>query len=104
MGIGALSDAASSGMEAAGVSVIIRSLVVDGVIGGVGVIVTFLPNICILFLALAFLEDSGYMARVAYVMEGVMSKLGLSGRAFIPHAPRLRLYRSRDHGLARAGK
>ena len=84
MGIGALSDAASSGMEAAGVSVIIRSLVVDGVIGGVGVIVTFLPNICILFLALAFLEDSGYMARVAYVMEGVMSKLGLSGRAFIP--------------------
>ena len=45
---------------------------------------TFLPNIFILFLALAFLEDSGYMARVAYVMEGIMSKLGLSGRAFIP--------------------
>ncbi len=46
--------------------------------------VVFLPNIFILFLALAFLEDSGYMARVAYVMEGIMSKLGLSGRAFIP--------------------
>ena len=49
-----------------------------------GTIVTFLPNIFILFLALAFLEDSGYMARVAYVMEGLMSRLGLSGKAFIP--------------------
>lgn len=57
---------------------------VDGIIGGVGTIVTFLPNILILFLCLALLEDSGYMARVAYVMEGIMSKLGLSGKAFIP--------------------
>ncbi len=56
----------------------------DLIIGGVGTIVTFLPNIFILFLALAFLEDSGYMARVAYVMEGIMSRMGLSGRAFIP--------------------
>jgi len=62
----------------------LESLVVEGVIGGVGTIITFLPNIFILFLALAFLEDSGYMARVAYVMEGIMSRLGLSGRAFIP--------------------
>ncbi len=62
----------------------LRSLVVDGIIGGVGTVITFLPNITILFLALAFLEDSGYMARVAYIMEGIMSKLGLSGRAFIP--------------------
>ncbi|MGN0242624.1 MAG: ferrous iron transport protein B [Lachnospiraceae bacterium] len=60
------------------------SLVVDGIIGGVGGILTFLPNIFILFLALAILEDSGYMARVAYVMDGIMGKLGLSGRAFIP--------------------
>lgn len=60
------------------------SLVVDGILGGVGTIVTFLPNISILFLALAFLEDSGYMARVAYVMDGLMSRMGLSGRAFIP--------------------
>ena len=45
---------------------------------------TFLPNIFILFLALAFLEDSGYMARVAYVMDGIMGRIGLSGRAFIP--------------------
>lgn len=60
------------------------SLVVDGIIAGVGGILTFLPNIVILFLALAFLEDSGYMSRVAYVMDGLMGKLGLSGRAFIP--------------------
>lgn len=62
----------------------IRSLVVDGIVAGVGGILTFLPNIFILFLALAYLEDSGYMARVAYVMDGIMGKLGLSGRAFIP--------------------
>ncbi len=62
----------------------ITSLIVDGIVAGVGGILTFLPNIFILFLALAFLEDSGYMARVAYVMDGIMGKLGLSGRAFIP--------------------
>lgn len=71
-------------METAGVSIVLRSLVVDGIIAGVGGILTFLPNIFILFLALAFLEDSGYMARVAYVMDGIMGKIGLSGRAFIP--------------------
>lgn len=60
------------------------SLVVDGVIAGVGGILSFLPNIFILFLALAFLEDSGYMARVAYVMDDLMGHLGLSGRAFLP--------------------
>lgn len=59
-------------------------LVTNGIIGGVGGIITFLPNIAILFLALAFLEDSGYMARVAYVMNDIMGCLGLSGRAFIP--------------------
>lgn len=63
---------------------LIISLIVDGIIAGVGGILTFLPNIFILFLALAFLEDSGYMARVAYVMDGIMNRLGLSGRAFIP--------------------
>lgn len=84
MGIGALSDAVQGGLESADASEIIISLLVDGIIGGVGTIITFLPNIFILFLALAFLEDSGYMARVAYVMEGVMSRLGLSGKAFIP--------------------
>lgn len=63
---------------------VLTSLIVDGIIAGVGGILTFLPNIFILFLALAFLEDSGYMARVAYVMNGLMGRIGLSGRAFIP--------------------
>lgn len=60
------------------------SLVVDGIVAGVGGILTFLPNIFILFLALAFLEDSGYMARVAYVMNEIMGRVGLSGKAFLP--------------------
>lgn len=60
------------------------SLLVEGIIAGVGGILTFLPNIFILFLALAVLEDSGYMARVAYVMDGIMGKVGLSGKAFLP--------------------
>lgn len=62
----------------------ITSLVVDGVVAGVGGILTFLPNIFILFFALAFLEDSGYMARVAYVMNEIMGRVGLSGKAFLP--------------------
>lgn len=73
-----------NGLTALHASDFVISLVVDGIIAGVGGILTFLPNIFILFLALAFLEDSGYMARVAYVMDGIMGKLGLSGRAFIP--------------------
>lgn len=63
---------------------VLTSLIVDGIITGVGTILTFLPNIAILFLALAFLEDSGYMSRVSYVMNGIMNKIGLSGKAFIP--------------------
>lgn len=84
MGLDQVTSAILSLMEAVGVSQVLRSLVVDGIIAGVGGILTFLPNIFILFLALAFLEDSGYMARVAYVMDGIMGKIGLSGRAFIP--------------------
>ncbi len=76
--------AVGGGLEAAGVSPVLNSLIVDGIISGVGGILTFLPNIFILFLALAFLEDSGYMARVAYVMDDIMGHLGLSGRAFLP--------------------
>lgn len=71
-------------LTVAGASAWAVSLICDGVISGVGTVLTFLPNIFILFLALAFLEDSGYMSRVAYVMDTIMSKLGLSGRAFIP--------------------
>ncbi|WP_418752394.1 ferrous iron transport protein B [Frisingicoccus sp.] len=72
------------GMELLHLSPTLISLVCDGIISGVGGILTFLPNIFMLFLALAFLEDSGYMSRVAYVMDGLMGKMGLSGRAFIP--------------------
>ena len=71
-------------LSVAGASDMATSLVCDGIIAGVGGIITFLPNIFILFLALALLEDSGYMSRVAYVMDGIMGRLGLSGRAFIP--------------------
>lgn len=78
------SEGAETLLLTAGVHKMLVSLIIDGIIAGVGGILTFLPNIFILFLALAFLEDSGYMSRVAYVMDGLMGKLGLSGRAFIP--------------------
>ena len=62
----------------------LRSLVVDGIIGGVGGVLVFLPNILLLFLAIALLEDSGYMARAAFVMDRIMHKIGLHGKSFIP--------------------
>lgn len=67
-----------------GVAGWLHSMLIDGALAGVGGILTFIPNIAILFLALALLEDSGYMSRVAYVMDGVMGKVGLSGKAFLP--------------------
>ncbi len=79
-----ISRGTAQGLTLASAHPMMISLVVDGIIAGVGGILTFLPNIFILFLALAFLEDSGYMSRVAYVMDGIMGKIGLSGRAFIP--------------------
>ena len=82
--IGWFGDGLEGLLTAWSVSDALKSLIIDGVLGGVGTIVTFLPNILILFLTLGFLEDSGYMARVAYVMEDVMSCMGLSGKAFIP--------------------
>lgn len=78
------SAAVAGGLSAIHASDMMISLIVDGIISGVGGILTFLPNIFILFLALAFLEDSGYMSRVAFVMDDIMGHLGLSGRAFIP--------------------
>lgn len=62
----------------------LRSLMVDGVIGGVGGVVIFLPNILLLFLGIAFLEDTGYMARAAFMMDRIMHKIGLHGKSFIP--------------------
>ena len=78
------SNLVSNGLAAVHTSPMLTSLIVDGIISGVGGILTFLPNIFILFLALALLEDSGYMSRVAFVMDDIMSSLGLSGRAFLP--------------------
>ena len=62
----------------------LRSLLVDGVIGGVGGVLVFLPNILLLFFAIALLEDSGYMARAAFIMDRIMHKIGLHGKSFIP--------------------
>jgi len=71
-------------MAGAGVSPLVTSFVTDGIIGGVGSVLVFIPNIFLLFLAIGILEDSGYMSRAAYVMDKVMSKLGLHGKSFIP--------------------
>ncbi len=84
IGLDFVSDGAAGILEGLGTMEWLQSLLVDGIIAGVGGILTFLPNIFILFLALAILEDSGYMARVAYVMDSVMGKVGLSGKAFLP--------------------
>jgi ferrous iron transport protein B len=63
---------------------LLKSLLVDGIIGGVGGVIVFLPNILLLFLAIAILEDSGYMARAAFIMDRLMHKIGLHGKSFIP--------------------
>ncbi len=73
-----------TGLWPAGSQSAIKSLLVDGIIGGVGGVVVFLPNIILLFLAIAILEDSGYMARAAFLMDRIMKKVGLQGRSFIP--------------------
>jgi len=63
---------------------LLKSLLVDGIIGGVGGVIVFLPNILLLFLTIAILEDSGYMARAAFIMDRLMHKIGLHGKSFIP--------------------
>ncbi len=84
-------DAAFNGLAGAvgglwphGAASPLRSLLVDGVIGGVGGVLVFLPNILLLFLAIAVLEDSGYMARAAFLMDRLMHKMGLHGKSFVP--------------------
>ena len=84
LGLELFSAKTLAALEAMDVAPWLISLIVDGVVAGVGGILTFLPNIFILFLALAFLEDSGYMSRVAYVMNETMGMVGLSGKAFLP--------------------
>ncbi len=80
----ALSEYISSLLEKLGASGLLISFISDGIIGGVGSVLVFLPNIFLLFLAIAILEDSGYMARAAFVMDRLMSSIGLSGKSFIP--------------------
>lgn len=83
-GWGALTEAVESGLLAAGASEWVFSLVIDGVMEGIGAVAGFLPLVLVLFLLLSFLEDSGYMARVAFVMDRIFRHFGLSGRSFIP--------------------
>ena len=80
----AIQDLASKGLEAAGVSSVIEGLVVDGIIGGIGAVLGFVPQMAILFLFLSILEDCGYMVRIAFVMDRVFRHFGLSGKSFIP--------------------
>ena len=81
MGISALSDFVGGLLEG---SPLIQSLVVDGIIGGVGAVLSFFPLVLILFVGISFLEDCGYMARAAFLMDKVMHRLGLHGQSFIP--------------------
>lgn len=83
-GIGLLSVNIAYLLESIGTTPYIISLLTDGVIGGVGSVVVFLPNILLLFLAISILEDSGYMARAAFVVDKVMHAFGLHGKSFIP--------------------
>ena len=75
---------AISGLWPVGTDSMLRSLLVDGIIGGVGGVVLFLPNIMLLFLGIALLEDSGYMARAAFLMDRLMHRIGLHGKSFVP--------------------
>ena len=83
-GIEALTDLMAAGMEAANVNEALQSLVVNGIMDGVGSVVSFLPIIVVLFFFLSLLEDTGYMARVAFVMDKLLRKIGLSGRSIVP--------------------
>ena len=83
-GIDALKNAAAAGMDSVHVNDTIRNLVLDGVFEGVGTVVSFLPIIVILFFFLSLLEDSGYIARVAFVMDKLLRRIGLSGRSIVP--------------------
>ena len=84
MGITALGNIVDHWMTAAGVNAVLHSLVMDGVFNGVGSVLSFLPVIVTLFFFLSLLEDSGYMARVAFVMDKLLRKIGLSGRSIVP--------------------
>lgn len=84
VGIDALTSLVSDGLTAYGINPVVHSLLIDGVFAGVGSVLSFLPTIVVLFFFLSLLEDSGYMARVAFVMDKLLRKIGLSGRSFVP--------------------
>ncbi|KAB2333309.1 ferrous iron transport protein B [Cytobacillus depressus] len=81
---GALTDTLNSWLTAAGATEFIRALILQGIIAGVGGVIVFVPQIFMLFFLISFIEDSGYMARVAMVMDKIMEGIGLNGKAFIP--------------------
>lgn len=79
-----LTKVCDKGLAAYGINKVVHSLVIDGIFAGVGSVLSFLPVIVVLFFFLSILEDSGYMARVAFVMDKLLRKIGLSGRSFVP--------------------
>ena len=84
MGVDALTSLVDRGLTAYGINPVVHSLIIDGAFAGVGSVLSFLPIIVVLFFFLSILEDSGYMARVAFVMDKLLRKIGLSGRSFVP--------------------
>ena len=84
LGIDAVTSLVDRGLTAYGINPVVHSLIIDGVFAGVGSVLSFLPIIVTLFFFLSILEDSGYMARVAFVMDKLLRKIGLSGRSFVP--------------------
>ncbi len=84
LGINALTQLCDAGLTAYGINPVVHSLVIDGVFAGVGSVLSFLPVIVVLFFFLSMLEDSGYMARVAFVMDKLLRRIGLSGRSVVP--------------------
>ena len=84
LGIDALTDLTDRALTAYGINPVVHSLVIDGVFAGVGSVLSFLPIIVTLFFFLSILEDTGYMARVAFVMDQLLRRIGLSGRSFVP--------------------
>ena len=84
LGIDSFTSLADRALTAYGINPIVHSLVIDGIFAGVGSVLTFLPLIVVLFFFLSILEDTGYMARVAFVMDRALRKIGLSGRSFVP--------------------
>ena len=84
LGIDGVTALVDRGLTAYGINPVVHSLIVDGVFAGVGSVLSFLPLIVVLFFFLSVLEDTGYMARVAFVMDKLLRKIGLSGRSFVP--------------------